>query len=101
VREDIAMPETHTISGAETLLVAPAEAMRLLDVSNSTLYELMRSGQIASLNVGRARRIPLEALKAFIAGRLAANQANPQAKRRGRPRKARPAAATEQLSESA
>jgi excisionase family DNA binding protein len=95
------MPEISTTFGAEALLVTPAEAMRLLDVSNSTLYELMRSGQIASLNVRRARRIPLEALKAFIARQLAANQANPQAKRRGRPRKVVQTAAAEQTAEGA
>ena len=86
--------------GNERLLVSPRQALRLLDISNSSLYALLRSGELQSLHVGRSRRIPIEAIKEFVAKRLAENPANPQKPRRGRPpgskNKPRPAAATEQ-----
>jgi excisionase family DNA binding protein len=89
------MHDFNTTHDAEPLLVSPRQALRLLDISNSSLYGLLRSGQLRSLHVGRSRRIPLEAIKEFVAKRLAANPANP---RRGRPRKnPTQAAATEQV----
>jgi excisionase family DNA binding protein len=66
--------ETH--HDAEPILVSPRQALRLLDISNSSLYGLLRSGQLRSLHVGRSRRIPLEAIKEFVVKRLAASPAN-------------------------
>jgi excisionase family DNA binding protein len=89
------MPEEiSTAQDAEALLVSPSEAMRLLGVSNSTLYILMRSGELDSINIRRARRIPRMAIRDYIARQLAANPAN--RRRPGRPRKAQPVAAAEQ-----
>jgi excisionase family DNA binding protein len=77
--------EINTTEGGDTLLVSPAEAMRLLGVSHSTLYILMRSGEIDSVNIRRARRIPRAAIVDYIKRQIAAN---PQNRRRpGRPRK--------------
>jgi excisionase family DNA binding protein len=92
------MYEVNAAHDAEPILVSPRQALRLLDISNSSLYGLLRSGQLRSLHVGRSRRIPLEAIKEFVAKRLAENPANPQKPRRGRPRKVKPtpAAVTEQ-----
>jgi hypothetical protein len=39
--------ETH--HDAEPILVSPRQALRLLDISNSSLYGLLRSGQLRSL----------------------------------------------------
>lgn len=51
------------------LLTVP-EAMAQLNVSRWTLYNLIRSGELASVTIGRARRIPAAALDDFISGRL-------------------------------
>ena len=51
------------------LLTVP-EAMNQLQVSRWTLYNLIRSGQLASVTIGRCRRIPATALDTFIAQRL-------------------------------
>ena len=48
------------------LLLPPAEAARLLSVGRSTLYELMESGAIPFVKIGRSRRIRREALEAYI-----------------------------------
>jgi excisionase family DNA binding protein len=55
---------------AERLCVRPAEAERLLGVSHFTLYRLLQRGEIESFTIGRARKIPLAAIKSFIAARL-------------------------------
>jgi excisionase family DNA binding protein len=83
------MYEVNAAHDAEPILVSPRQALRLLDISNSSLYGLLRSGQLRSLHVGRSRRIPLEAIKEFVAKRLAANSATPQKPRRGRPKGSR------------
>lgn len=51
------------------LLTVP-EAMAQLNVSRWTLYNLIRSGELASVTIGRARRIPAAALDDFISDRL-------------------------------
>ena len=44
----------------------PAEAARLLGVSRETVYVLMRSGQLRSVRLGRARLIPVAALDELL-----------------------------------
>jgi len=47
-------------------LLRPEEAAQFLKISRATLYVLMERGQIPSVRVGRARRIPSEALKKWL-----------------------------------
>ena len=47
--------------------VRPAVAARLLGVSRETVYVLMRSGQLRSVQLGRARLIPIAALDELLA----------------------------------
>jgi excisionase family DNA binding protein len=51
------------------LLTVP-QAMARLQLSRSAVYDLLRSGQLASITLGRARRIPTHALTDFIHARL-------------------------------
>lgn len=37
-----------------------------LDVGRSTIYELMASGELRSVKIGRSRRIPEDALQEYI-----------------------------------
>ncbi len=53
-------------AGALALLLTPDEAARRLSLSRTTLYELVLRGEIESLKIGRSRRIPADALTAFI-----------------------------------
>jgi excisionase family DNA binding protein len=39
-----------------------------LALSRSTIYELVASGQLETVRIGRARRVPRAALDAFVAG---------------------------------
>ena len=51
-------------------LVSLSDAARFLCVSRGTLYDLLRTGQLASVHIGRLRRIPLGELRRFVAARL-------------------------------
>ena len=50
----------------ERLLLRPHEAAELLGLGRSTVYELIASGAIPSITIGRSRRVPLEALRAWV-----------------------------------
>lgn len=51
------------------LLLSPADAALVMSISRSLLYELLESGDISSIKVRRARRIPVESVKEYIAAR--------------------------------
>ena len=62
-------PDTSHSSGpnaAPVLLVTPEEAARALSLGRTTVYQLMRTGELASVVIGRRRRIPVTALAAFV-----------------------------------
>lgn len=50
----------------EALVVKPEEAARMMGVSRSTVYGLMARGELASLTIGRSRRITPEAIRTFL-----------------------------------
>ncbi len=50
----------------QPLLLTPVEAARRLSIARSSLYELLLTGEIVSIKIGRSRRVPLDALTDFI-----------------------------------
>ena len=50
----------------DQLLVTPEEAARRLSVGRTTIYELMSSGELQSVNIGRCRRVPVSSLSSFV-----------------------------------
>ena len=56
----------------EKVLLTVSQAAERLGVGRSCLYGLVMSGDVASIKLGRARRIPVAALERFVAERLAA-----------------------------
>jgi excisionase family DNA binding protein len=61
-------------SEGDLQLVSLSDAARFLCVSRGTLYDLLRTGQLASVHIGRLRRIPLGELRRFVAARLETEQ---------------------------
>lgn len=45
------------------------ELMPILGIGRNTAYELVRSGQIRSVRVGKQIRIPKEALREYLSGK--------------------------------
>ncbi|MEF2529207.1 MULTISPECIES: helix-turn-helix domain-containing protein [Streptomyces] len=56
-------------STSEELLTVP-QVMARLQLGRSTVYDLLRTRQLASITLGRTRRIPTHALTDFIRTRL-------------------------------
>lgn len=52
------------------VLVTVEEAAILLSLGRTMVYELVRRGDLASIKVGRTRRIPYAALLEFVRGQL-------------------------------
>jgi excisionase family DNA binding protein len=47
-------------------LLSPAEAARRLSLGKTRFYQLLGSGAVASVRVGKLRRIPTRALRAYV-----------------------------------
>ena len=62
----------RTTDNHHQLLLTVNEACQQLHLSRPTVYALINSGQLRSITVGRARRIPRQALEEFITSRLLA-----------------------------
>lgn len=60
--------ETHRELQAERLLT-PHELSRLLAVGRTSAYNLLQSGEIPSLKIGRLRRVRLADVEEFIQAR--------------------------------
>ncbi|MHA6779555.1 helix-turn-helix domain-containing protein [Pseudonocardia saturnea] len=48
------------------LLLTVEEAAEVLRIGRTTMFELIRTGQVATVPIGRLRRVPLDALRLFI-----------------------------------
>jgi excisionase family DNA binding protein len=55
---------------AGTELLTVPQVMERLQLGRTAVYDLLRTRQLASLTLGRARRIPAHALTDFIHTRL-------------------------------
>jgi excisionase family DNA binding protein len=55
--------------GAEALprLLSIPQTCRLLGVGRSSLYQMMASGHVRSVKIGRRRLVPREAIDEFVA----------------------------------
>lgn len=67
--------KTETLQERESLagdrLCKIDEAANYLAISRASLYEILSRGEIASVKIGRSRRVPLRALIAFAAAHIA------------------------------
>jgi excisionase family DNA binding protein len=53
-------------SDMEKLLVKPSEAFKAMSIGRSTGYAMIASGELPSVRIGRAVRVPVDALKQWI-----------------------------------
>ena len=49
----------------DKVLLTPIEAAVALGIGRSKVYELLRSGALESVHIGRSRRVPTEAVHSF------------------------------------
>jgi len=57
------------------LLLKPSEAGARLGLGRSKMYEMLASGELPSIRLGRAIRIPAKALDEWVERRMQAAQA--------------------------
>ena len=67
------------------LLLTPVEAARALGISRSKLYELIGDGSVGSVLIGASRRVPADALAAYVASLRGSSAAPPSTDRRNPP----------------
>jgi len=54
----------------ERLLLRPVEAAEAIGIGRSKVYELLASGELPSIRIGGSVRVPVDALRAWIARQL-------------------------------
>jgi excisionase family DNA binding protein len=65
--------QDQAAEGNARILLTVEVAAQHLSIGRTTMYALLKNGQINSVRIGRLRRIPADALTAYTA-RLAAEQ---------------------------
>jgi excisionase family DNA binding protein len=65
---------TSRHSGVEPLCVSVEEAADLLSLSRQTVYTLMDTAGLPSVHFGKARKVPMAELKAWLTARVAAER---------------------------
>ena len=50
----------------EKLLMTPEEAAKTLSVGRDRVFQLIASGELKSIKIGKSRRIPVNALRDYI-----------------------------------
>lgn len=55
----------------EPMLLTIPEAAETLRIGRTLVYELISAGELEIVHIGRASRVPLEALRDFVAARRA------------------------------
>ncbi len=74
---DASIPESEArANAAEPLLVTAEQAATSLSICRTKVYELLRNGELESVQIGTTRRIPAAALAEYVE-RLRAGQTVP------------------------
>ncbi|CAL99815.1 helix-turn-helix domain-containing protein [Saccharopolyspora erythraea] len=60
------LPRPRESGDATRLLLTVEQAARRLSVGRTTMFKLIKSGDVDSVRIGHARRVPVEALTAYI-----------------------------------
>jgi excisionase family DNA binding protein len=58
----------------EKLLLRPVEAAEAIGIGRSKVYELIARGDLPSVRIGASVRVPVDALRAWIARQLEAGR---------------------------
>ena len=59
----------------DPLVVRPRDACRMLSVGLTRLYELLQAGELESYRHGRARRISVNSIRAYVDRQIASGSA--------------------------
>ncbi len=68
-----------TVNNIEPIAVRPKVAWQMLDVSNTTGYELLKAGELESYKEGSARKILVSSIREYVERKMAAASPQPEA----------------------
>jgi excisionase family DNA binding protein len=60
--------QTTETNGRDRVLLRPEEVAQALSIGRSTVFALMRSGELRSVKIGKSRRVPVDAVTDYVAG---------------------------------
>lgn len=63
---DPGLPSVCQVGATLPRLVSVPEAARLLGIGRTTAYELLAAGQLEVVHIGRAARVPVDAIDEFV-----------------------------------
>ena len=66
-----------TVRTDDRILLSVEDAAERLDIGRTMLYELIATGQIHTIHVGRLRKVPVEALREYVDRQRALAQNDP------------------------
>lgn len=69
----------------DKILLTPVEAAAALGIGRSKVYELLQSGHLPSVHIGRCRRVPADALHSFASSLRPSSPRHAQSERTGVP----------------
>ncbi|SDS18305.1 helix-turn-helix domain-containing protein [Actinopolymorpha singaporensis] len=58
----------HKVTVPVTFLLTAEETAQALRISRTSVYELIKTGQLDSVRIGRRRRISVAAIERYVAG---------------------------------
>lgn len=68
----------NTETPVEHIVLTVEQAAKRLNIGRTLMYELVTTGVVESVHIGRLRRIPLQALTNYVS-KLMASTPNPEA----------------------
>ena len=60
----------------ERMLLKPNEVTEMLGIGRSRIYEMLATGELPSVRIGRCIRVPVNALKDWVHKRQSGNESN-------------------------
>ncbi|HEX2563216.1 MAG TPA: helix-turn-helix domain-containing protein [Acidimicrobiales bacterium] len=61
------MSEATTVE-VERVLLRPEEVAAMLGIGRTAVFELLRTGELRSVKIGKSRRIPTVAVHEYVSG---------------------------------
>lgn len=61
-----ATPEHHNTDPEPTIVLTVEQAAKRLGIGRTLMYSLVSNGDIESVTIGRLRRVPADALAAYV-----------------------------------
>jgi excisionase family DNA binding protein len=64
--DGMTLARSERSSRLERMLLSPEEAAEVLGVGRAKVYDLMSEGRLASIKLGRCRRIPMASIRRLV-----------------------------------